>query len=113
MPRARGFIRQVKSWASVTISGGAGVLIADAAEDMGIEMAPMPETAQAELKKLVPYAAPRNPVDVTAQFFNDMSLVPKFLSKMLDEGGYDALIGFWTTVAGNPNLADKLINGPH
>lgn len=95
----------------VTISGGAGVLIADAAEDMGIDMAPMPETAQAELKKLVPYAAPRNPVDVTAQFFNDMSLVPKFLSKMLDEGGYDALIGFWTTVAGNPNLADKLITG--
>ncbi len=95
----------------VTISGGAGVLIADAAEDMGIDMAPMPESAQAELKQLVPYAAPRNPVDVTAQFFNDMSLVPKFLSKMLDEGGYDALIGFWTTVAGNPNLADKLING--
>ncbi len=95
----------------VTISGGAGVLIADAAEDQGIDMAPMPDAAQAELKKLVPYAAPRNPVDVTAQFFNDMSLVPKFLSKMLDEGGYDALIGFWTTVAGNPNLADKLING--
>lgn len=95
----------------VTISGGAGVLIADAAEDKGIDMAPMPAAAQAELKQLVPYAAPRNPVDVTAQFFNDMSLVPKFLSKMLDEGGYDALIGFWTTVAGNPNLADKLING--
>ena len=95
----------------VTISGGAGVLIADAAEDKGIDMAPMPEKAQAELKELVPYAAPRNPVDVTAQFFNDMSLVPKFLSKMLDEGGYDALIGFWTTVAGNPNLADKLITG--
>ncbi|MEM7270032.1 MAG: CoA-binding protein, partial [Pseudomonadota bacterium] len=93
----------------VTISGGAGVLIADAAEDQGLDVAPMPEAAQAKLKELVPFAAPRNPVDVTAQFFNDLTLVPKFLTEMLNEGGYDGLLGFWTSVAGNPNLADPLI----
>ena len=95
----------------VTISGGAGVLMADAAESKGLDISPMPEKAQAELKKVLPFASPRNPVDVTAQFLNDMSLVPTFLAKMLDEGGYDALIGFWTTVAGNKNAADKLITG--
>ncbi|HUF86803.1 MAG TPA: acetate--CoA ligase family protein [Thermohalobaculum sp.] len=93
----------------VTISGGAGVLMADAAEDHGLEVAPMPDEAQAEMKAILPFAAPRNPVDVTAQFFNDLSLVPRFTKAMLDKGGYDALIGFWTSVAGSPVLGNPLL----
>ena len=93
----------------VTISGGAGVLMADAAADHGLDVAPMPEDVQAELKQILPFAAPRNPVDVTAQFFNDLSLVPQFTKAMLDRGGYDALIGFWTSVAGSPVLGDPLL----
>ena len=93
----------------VTISGGAGVLMADAAADHGLDVAPMPADAQAELKAILPFAAVRNPVDVTAQFFNDLSIVPKFTKVMLDRGGYDALIGFWTSVAGSPVLGDPLL----
>jgi len=93
----------------VTISGGAGVLMADAAADHGLDVAPMPEDAQAELKEILPFAAPRNPVDVTAQFFNDLSIVPQFTKAMLDRGGYDALVGFWTSVAGSPVLGDPLL----
>lgn len=93
----------------VTISGGAGVLIADAAEDHGIAVPPMPEDMQTELKALLPFASARNPVDVTAQFFNDLTLIPRFTRAMLDRGGYDGLIGFWTSVAGSPLLADKLL----
>jgi acyl-CoA synthetase (NDP forming) len=93
----------------VTISGGAGVLMADAAADHGLDVAPMPADAQAELKQILPFAAARNPVDVTAQFFNDLSLVPRFTKAMLDRGGYDALIGFWTSVAGSPVLGDPLL----
>lgn len=80
----------------VTISGGAGVLMADSAEDEGLDVAPMPDDAQAELKAILPFAAPRNPVDVTAHFFNDLSLIPRFTRTMLDRGGYDGLIGFST-----------------
>ena len=94
----------------VTISGGAGVLMADAAADHGLDVAPMPVDAQAEMKQILPFAAPRNPVDVTAQFFNDLSLVPKFTKAMLDRGGYDALIGFWTSVAGSPVLGNPLLD---
>ncbi len=93
----------------VTISGGAGVVMADAAEDCGLDVAPMPAEAQREMKELVPFAAPRNPVDVTAQFFNDLSLIDKFTALMLDRGGYDGLIGFWTSVAANPKLAPEFI----
>lgn len=93
----------------VTISGGGGVLMADAAEDHGLDVSPMPEEAQKAILEVVPFAGPRNPVDVTAQFFNDLSLIDRFTAMMLDKGGYDGLVGFWTSVAGNPNLSGELI----
>ena len=95
----------------VTVSGGGGVLMADAAEDYGLDVAAMPKDAQAIMKELVPFAAARNPVDVTAQFFNDMTLVPKFTKLMLEQGNYDALIGFWTSVAGSPRISPHLRAG--
>jgi acyl-CoA synthetase (NDP forming) len=93
----------------VTISGGAGVLIADEADARGLDVAPMPEDAQAEIKAILPFAAPRNPVDVTAQAFNDLTLVTKFLQKMVARGGYDSLLCFWTSVAGSAILSEKLL----
>lgn len=95
----------------VTISGGAGIVMADTAAEMGLNVAPMPDDAQADLKKLVPFAAPRNPVDVTAHFFNDLSLVPRFTELMLERGNYDGVIGFWMSVAGSPILAEPLLAG--
>ena len=98
-----------KNLGVVTISGGGGVLIADAAADEGLTVGSMPQDAQDELRELVPFASPMNPVDVTAQFFNDLSIVPKFTDLMLSRGGYDALIGFWTTVPGSPILSNPLL----
>jgi acyl-CoA synthetase (NDP forming) len=49
----------------ITVSGGAGVVISDAAEEAGLAMPPMPEATQARLKEILPYAAPQNPVDCT------------------------------------------------
>ncbi len=93
----------------VTISGGGGVLMADAADEFGLDVSPMPDEAQAAIKEVVPFAGTRNPVDVTAQFFNDLSLIDRFTALMLDRGGYDGLVGFWTSVAGNPKLSPELI----
>lgn len=93
----------------VTISGGAGVLMSDAAQDYGLDVAPMPEDSQVEMKAILPFAAARNPVDVTAQFFNDLTLVPRFTRTMLDRGNYDGLVGFWTSVAGSPVLGEPLL----
>ena len=94
----------------VTISGGAGILISDAATDLGLEVPPMPGEAQASIKKLLPFASARNPVDVTAQFFNDLSLIPRFTRMMLDEGRFDGIIGFWTSVAGSQVLGLPLLS---
>ena len=62
----------------------------------------MPDAAQKALKARLPFASPRNPVDVTAQAFNDMSLVEANMKIMLEQGGYDAILAFWTSVAGSP-----------
>ena len=92
----------------VTISGGAGVLMADAAEDYGLDVAPMPAGAQARLKAALPFASPVNPVDVTAQVFNDMSLIRTNMDLMFAEGGYDAIVAFFTSMAGSPVNAEGL-----
>lgn len=92
----------------VTISGGAGVLIADAAEAVGLPMPPMPEAAQAALKALVPFCNPANPVDCTAQAFNDMSVIGAFAESMLRDGGYASAIAFFTQVGASRSIAPSL-----
>ncbi len=96
----------------ITVSGGAGVLISDAAEALGLPMPPMPEHAQAELRALLPIASPANPVDCTAQALNDMTLVGRFTESMLahgDEGrGYASVLAFFTQTGGAASIAPKL-----
>ena len=92
----------------ITISGGAGVLISDAADVLGLPMPEMPEDAQARLKALLPFAAPRNPVDCTAQAFNDMSLIGQFTDSMVQNGGYTSILGFFTQVGGAASTAPRL-----
>ncbi len=92
----------------ITISGGAGVLISDAAEAVGMSLPEMPADAQARLKALVPFAAPRNPVDCTAQAFNDITLVGKFTDSMVEDGGYQSILAFFSQVAGSPTISPAL-----
>ena len=92
----------------ITISGGAGVLISDAAERLGLPLPEMPADAQARLKALLPFAAPRNPVDCTAQAFNDMTLIGTFTDSMIEDGGYASILGFFTQVGGADSMAPRL-----
>jgi acyl-CoA synthetase (NDP forming) len=92
----------------VTISGGVGVLMADAATAAGLQVPPMPAETQAKLKQLIPYAAVRNPVDTTAQVLDNMDLIGTNLELMLSEGGCDSVVLFLSTVGMNPVLMEKL-----
>ena len=93
----------------VTLSGGVGVQMADDAIDLGLDVAAMPEAAQAKLREILPYAAPRNPVDITGGAFNDLSLVEKNFELMLEEGGYDAIVAFLSIFAASPYIVDDLV----
>ena len=92
----------------ITVSGGAGVLISDAAATLGLPMPEMPERAQAALRALVPFSAPRNPVDCTAQVLNDLSLVGRFTESMVADGGYASVLAFFSQTGGAESIAPKL-----
>lgn len=92
----------------ITISGGAGVLISDAADAIGLPLPAMPDEAQARLKAMLPFAAPRNPVDCTAQAFNDMTLIGRFTDSMVEDGGYSSILGFFSQVGGSRTISPAL-----
>jgi acyl-CoA synthetase (NDP forming) len=77
-----------------TFSGGAGVLMADAADDAGLSLPELGAQGQARIRELVPFAAPRNPVDITGQVTNDIGLVGTSLGIMLEHGDYQMMIAF-------------------
>ena len=85
--------------ALLSISGGVGVQMADAAVAAGLDVAPMSDDAQARLKAALPYASPRNPVDITAQAFNNVDLIADNLDLILADGRYDSIVAFFTYVA--------------
>ncbi|MEI7711474.1 MAG: acetate--CoA ligase family protein [Rhodospirillales bacterium] len=83
----------------ITVSGGAGVLISDVSESVGLAMPEMPEATQKHLRELVPFCAPRNPVDATAQVSNDPTLINTFTEAMIRDGGYSTVLGFFSMTA--------------
>lgn len=93
----------------VTISGGVGVQMADHAVKVGLDVAPMPADAQKLLKEKLPFASALNPVDTTAQFFNDLSLVGVNFDIMLEKGGYDSAVAFFTLAACSPYVVEPLL----
>ena len=94
--------------ALLTISGGVGVQMADAAVEAGLDVAPMSDEAQTRLKRDLPFAAPRNPVDVTAQAFNDIRLIGSNLDLILDDGRYDSVVAFFTYVAAADAMVEPI-----
>ncbi len=95
----------------ITVSGGAGVLISDVAESLGLNMPEMPLDAQKKLRDLVPFCAPRNPVDATAQVSNDVTLVKTFTESMVRDGGYSSVLGFFSMTASSrrwPAISEQL-----
>lgn len=77
-----------------TISGGVGALMADEAEEAGLSLPEPDAAAQARLLERVPFAGPRNPVDVTGQVVSEPGLLLATADDMLADGRYDALAVF-------------------
>jgi acyl-CoA synthetase (NDP forming) len=104
----RGRLPSSRRLAVVTMSGGAGVLMADAAEEEGLELTPLAEDSQKEVLSWVPFAAPRNPVDVTAQALNDPTILDKGFDLLFGRENFPAMVGFFTTWASSPQMAEPL-----
>ena len=95
----------------ITVSGGVGILMADQAEEVGLVVAELPAASQAAIKALLPFAAARNPVDVTAQVITHPHLVGPMFEHLLSGGGYGSAVCFITHIARNKEIFSKLL--PH
>jgi acyl-CoA synthetase (NDP forming) len=105
---ARGVYPRSNSLGIFTMSGGFGIQMADDAETAGLDVKPMPDKAQAELKAMLPYASPRNPVDATAQAVTDLPLMTSFISAMLEKGDYGFFAGIFGSGPASPTFSGKL-----
>ena len=105
---ARGVYPKSNSLGIFTMSGGFGIQMADDAEAAGLDVKPMPESAQEELKAMLPYASPRNPVDATAQAVTDLPLMTSFISAMLEKGDYGFFAGIFGSGPASPTFSGKL-----
>ncbi|ASM74147.1 MULTISPECIES: acetate--CoA ligase family protein [Roseobacteraceae] len=95
--------------AIVTPSGGVGILMADEAEERGLDVAPLPETVQRRFKELIPFAGVRNPLDVTAQVVSDLTLFEQALELVLTETDFGSVVCFLGAATNDPNHGKVLL----
>ena len=105
---ARGVYPEGNRIGVFTMSGGFGIQLADDAEANGLDVSPMPEAAQAELKAMLPYCSPRNPVDATAQAVSDFSILTRCVAAMMTKGGYDIFAGIFGAGPSTRTFAEPL-----
>ena len=85
-PKARGV-------AIVTPSGGAGIMAADHAEALGLDMPqPAPETERVLRGAIPEFGAPRNPCDLTAQVATNPAMFDACMDAMLADAQYGAVV---------------------
>lgn len=87
LPKGRGV-------AIVTQSGGAGVLMSDRAEDLGLQVPVLAKDTVARLSGILPaFGSTGNPVDVTAQFIADPTILSETVKAVLaDHNVHSAVI---------------------
>lgn len=75
----------------VSVSGGAGVQIADFACEAGMRLEPPAPDVQRHLREIIPFGSPVNPVDITAQVGNQPEIFRATLELLL-QAGYDSIV---------------------
>lgn len=93
----------------VTISGGMGAQIADAADEVGLVLPALDAASQCRLRELCPVGAPANPVDITAQVSTDPGLCAASIRVILESSACDMIFAFVGVYAGVPSLSEHIL----
>lgn len=91
-----------------TASGGVGVFMADEAVARGLDVAPLPDDAQAAVRALVPFAGTRNPIDVTGQTLADVGLFEQAIDAVLARSDYGSIVSFHAGIGRSPAAGGRL-----
>src|SRR5690606_19565389 len=79
----------------VSVSGGAGVMLADAADLAGFSVEPLSEATRTALAGVLPsYAKPQNPIDLTGTVVQQRELFRQALNIVARAPEIDAIVLF-------------------
>src|SRR5262249_7096751 len=93
----------------VSISGAAGILMADVGSDLGLEFSDLSATTKDELRRIMPpFASIANPMDVTAEAVARPGLLTQAAEVILTDPNVDNLMMFFGIV---PGAHEKLATG--
>lgn len=94
---------------AMTISGGAGVLMADEAASLGVEL-PLPAAPiRDRLARLLPYATIGNPLDTTAQAVNQLDTWHGAVEELIG-ADYDAILMYLAYFGQSARMYPRLAN---
>ncbi len=96
----------------VTVSGGAGVLLADGCAALNLKVPQLAEATRMRLAQVLPaYATLDNPVDVTASVLNQPDLIRAALTIILDDPAVGSLLIVASSVEGPMavKIAEELV----
>lgn len=105
---SRGLFPKSRSTGIVTVSGGFGIQLCDAAEEYGLDINPLPEHARKKLRQINPNGSDNNPCDVTAGVLNKMEIITDSFKVMYQDGGYDSIVGSFTMLPSTPTYGARI-----
>jgi len=110
--------------AILSVSGGFGIQLSDAAAYNDLETPPLPADLAERLASLLPYGSIRNPLDASGQVVTHLDKLMTSLELLSGSPSFDAVIAFFGTVplvdsmgaplfeavvGGAPSIADRLV----
>lgn len=94
----------------LSTSGGAGIMAADTFSQFGLEIPALADQTVKEIECIIPtFGSAANPVDVTAQIFNEPRYLKKCLQVMVEDENIDSILVSLSTVGGE--LAEVIAQG--
>ncbi len=79
----------------MSVSGGAGVLIADASEPLNLSLPAPSESTSTALRAILPaFVHPANPLDITGNVLQDTSLISRTMETLTKANEVDAIVLF-------------------
>jgi acyl-CoA synthetase (NDP forming) len=87
-----------------TISGGIGIMMADRAQALRLELPALPDDVAGRLREAIPFAVTSNPIDVTGQAFSQPEVVAATLKDAARCGRYAGLAVFLAAAGRAPGV---------
>lgn len=102
-------VRPSSSRASIiSTSGGVAVMMADAAIQGGLEVEPLADTVQDEIRAILPFAGTRNPIDTTAQMVNDIGTFSRSFEIVTAGADNDIIVAHISFIGYDTALMDRV-----